>query len=110
MLSDESLKLGFNDPKRDNRTPDIIVLPDFGTIFTTSSKKLAEHGGFSHDDTNVALLVSNPSMRPQVIKTPVQTMQIAPTILEALGIEPEALQAVRKEHTQVLPGLGGNEE
>jgi arylsulfatase A-like enzyme len=110
VLSGESLKLGFNDPKRDNRAPDIIVLPDFGTIFTASSKKLAEHGGFSGDDTNVALLVSNPALSRQVIKTPVQTMQIAPTILQALGLEPEALQAVRKEHTQPLPGLGAEEE
>jgi hypothetical protein len=41
-----------------------------------------------------------------VIKTPVQTTQIAPIILEALGLEPEALEAVRQEHTVSLPGLG----
>jgi hypothetical protein len=106
VLAGESLKLKFNNPSEDRRTPDIVVLPNFGTIFTTSKKKLAEHGGFSEDDTNVALLVSNPSLGRKVIKTPVQTRQIAPTILEALYLDPDALQAVRKEHTLALPGLG----
>ncbi len=45
-----------------------------------------------------------------MIKTPVQTTQIAPTILEALDLDPEALKAVQKEHTPSLPGLGGREE
>ena len=45
------------------RTPDIIVTPDIGVTYSGSTKKLAEHGGFSRDDTNVILLVSNPSFR-----------------------------------------------
>lgn len=36
---------------------------------------------------------------------PVQTTQIAPTILEALGLVPERLQAVRIEGTWALPDL-----
>jgi predicted AlkP superfamily pyrophosphatase or phosphodiesterase len=109
VLSGESLKLRFNDPHANDRTPDIVVLPDFGTIFSASSKKLAEHGGFSTDDTNVALLVSNPGLLRKVIKTPVLTTQIAPTILKALELDPEELKAVQKEHTRTLPGLGGEE-
>ena len=35
----------------------------------------------------------------------VETTQIAPTILALLGLNPYELQAVRIEHTQVLPGL-----
>jgi hypothetical protein len=35
----------------------------------------------------------------------VQTTQVAPTILRALGLDPSALQAVRLERTAVLPGL-----
>ena len=32
----------------------------YGTIYTGASKnKVAEHGGFSFGDTNVALIVSN---------------------------------------------------
>jgi hypothetical protein len=40
-----------------------------------------------------------------MIKTPVQTTQVAPTILQVLGIDPENLHAVRQEETAVLPGL-----
>jgi len=32
--------------------------------------------------------------------------QIAPTMLRLLGIDPNELQAVRAEHTEVLPQLG----
>src|SRR5215472_10340603 len=46
-------------PSGDSRTPDIIVSPNNGVTYSGSSKKLAEHGGFSHDDTNVMILVSN---------------------------------------------------
>ena len=41
------------------------------------------------------------------ISTPVETTQIAPTILTLLGLDPNQLQAVQIEHTQVLPGIGG---
>ena len=34
---------------------------------------------------------------------PVQTTQIAPTILSLLGLDPNALQAVRLDHTATLP-------
>jgi arylsulfatase A-like enzyme len=53
----------------------------------------------------VAILVSNPKLKPRSIRTPVQTTQVAPTILQVLGIPPETLQAVTKEGTAVLPGL-----
>jgi hypothetical protein len=66
---------------------------------------LAEHGGFSHDDTNAIMLLSNPGFQPKTVITPVETMQVAPTILKALGLDPYKLQAVAKERTQVLPGL-----
>jgi hypothetical protein len=33
-------------------------------------------------------------------------IQVAPTILALLGLNPQALQAVQIEHTRVLPGLG----
>jgi arylsulfatase A-like enzyme len=105
VLAGDSLTLKYNDPTTDSRTPDIIVQPTYGTIYTSSAKKLAEHGGFSVDDTGVALLVANPHLPPQVIKTPVATSQVAPTILHALGLDPGALHAVRLEHTAVLPGI-----
>ena len=92
-------------PKGDPRVPDIITSPNVGVTYSGSSKKLAEHGGFSRDDTNVMMLLSNPSFRPKTVTSPVETMQVAPTILKALGLDPNALEAVRIEGTQVLPGL-----
>ncbi len=105
IFSGNSLKLRFNDPLSDSRVPDIIVQPNLGVIYTGSTKKIAEHGGFSEDDTNVGLLVSNPRLNAAVIKEPVTTMQVAPTILKSLGFDPRELQAVRIEKTAALPGL-----
>jgi type I phosphodiesterase/nucleotide pyrophosphatase len=105
VLGDEEIELKFNSPKKDSRTPDIIVQPIYGTVYTASGKKNAEHGGMSFADTNVGLIVSHPHLRSTVLKTPVITSQVAPTILRALQIEPEALNSVRVEHTAVLPGL-----
>ncbi len=95
-------------PPNDPRTPDIIVTPNVGVIYTGSHKKLEEHGGFAHDDTNVMILVSNPRLSPVTLSTFVQTAQVAPTILVALGLDPSSLQAVQMQGTQPLPGLFGN--
>jgi hypothetical protein len=105
VMAGDELKLKFNDPTTDSRTPDIIVQPQYGTIYTGSTAKNAEHGGFSYGDTNVGLIVSNPRFSPSVVKTPVATSEVAPTILQALGIDPQALHSVQIEHTKVLPGL-----
>ena len=94
-------------PNGDSRTPDIAITPNVGVTYSGSTKKQAEHGGFSHDDTNVMILLSNPSIAPNTITTPVQTAQVAPTILQALGLSPHALQAVQIQGTEVLPGLFG---
>jgi hypothetical protein len=92
-------------PNGDPRTPDIIVQPNVGVIYTGSHKKQEEHGGFAEDDTNVMILVSNPRFAASTVSHFVSTTQVAPTILQALGLEPSSLDAVRKEGTQVLPGL-----
>jgi hypothetical protein len=75
------------------------------SIYTTSTKKIAEHGGFSFGDTHVGLIVSRPKMSGQILKTPVVTSQVAPTILRTLGIDPDALKSVQIEQTPVLPGF-----
>jgi hypothetical protein len=93
-------------PPKDPRTPDIIVTPNIGVTYSGSGKKLAEHGGFSHDDTNVMMLFSNPSMSSSTVYSPVETAQIAPTILAALGLDPNKLMSVKMEGTQILPSLG----
>jgi hypothetical protein len=109
IFSGPNLRTSFNPPglppAADPRSPDIIVTPNIGVTYSGSTKKQAEHGGFSHDDTNVMLLLSNPDFDPVTVTSPVETMQVAPTILKALGLDPSSLQAVRKEHTQVLPGV-----
>ena len=91
----------------DPRTPDIVVIPNVGVVYTGNLKKQSEHGGFAHDDTNVMLLVSNPNMEARSVNSFVETAQVAPTILKILGLDPNALDAVRIEGTPVLPGLFG---
>lgn len=100
-----SLALNYNDPTKDPRTPDIIVTPNVGVTYSGSHHKQAEHGGFAHDDTNVVLLLSNPSFDARTVKAEVGTAQVAPTVLKALGIDPGQLDAVRIEGTAALPGL-----
>ncbi len=105
-----SLAINYNNPGlgkyEDPRTPDIIVTPNVGVTYTGSAKKLEEHGGFSHDDTNVVLLLANPRFRAKNVTIPTVTGQVAPTILEVLGLNPKLLDAVRLEGTEVLPGIG----
>jgi hypothetical protein len=92
-------------PNGDPRTPDIIIQPNVGVVYTGSAKKQAEHGGFANDDTNVMLLVSNPRIVPGTITSFVETTQVAPTILWILGHDPDSLTAVKAEGTALLPGL-----
>ena len=101
-----SLAMNYDVPglaPNDPRTPDIIVTPNVGVTYTGSTAKLSEHGGFSHDDTNVILLVSNPGIAPKTVYSLVGTNQIAPTILTTLGINPQKLDGVRLEGTAPLP-------
>ena len=103
VLGGAEINARFNNPLHDSRTPDVIVQPVYGTIYTTSKAKNAEHGGFSIGDTNVGLIVSNPSLEANTVKTLVLTSQVGATIIEALGIDASKLDAVRKEGTTVLP-------
>ena len=105
VMGGAELTLKFNDPSTDSRTPDVIVQPTYGTTYTHSTSKNMEHGGFSYGDTNVGLLVSNPAFKSTVLKTPVSTSQVAPSILHALGISPSALKSVQVEKTALLPAL-----
>jgi hypothetical protein len=100
-----SLFLNYNDPSVDPRSPDIIVTPNVGVTYSSSTAKQAEHGGFAHDDTNVVLLLSNPNLKPKTVSAAVGTAQVAPTILKALGMNPNALDAVVAEGTGVLPAV-----
>ena len=106
ILSGTALKIQFDDPRTDPRTPDIIVEPYLGVIYTKpTNPTIAEHGSFSEEDRNVPILIANPRFEAHVIDAPVATSQLAPTIVKLLGLDPQALEAVRIDGTQVLPGL-----
>src|SRR5579863_294385 len=105
IFAGPALDLIFNDPLVDSRTPDIVVAPNVGVVYTGGKAKIAEHGGFANDDRNVLLVVSNPALKPSTFNGQVETRQIAPTILNALGLNPSQLQAVQQEGTTELPGL-----
>jgi hypothetical protein len=92
-------------PGLDPRSPDIIVTPNVGVTYSSDPAMIGDHGGFAHDDTNVMLLVSNPAFVPQTVYTDAMTTQVAPTILDALGLDPRALDAVRIEGTPVLSAV-----
>jgi arylsulfatase A-like enzyme len=105
LFTTPSLELFFNNPLVDPRVPDIVLAPHVGVTYTGGKKKVAEHGGFAYDDRNVMLLVEYAHFKPGVVTNQVETRQIAPTIIQALGLPPERLQAVQIEHTEVLPQL-----
>lgn len=88
----------------DARYPDILGIAQTGVVFTGGRSKIAEHGGAGVDDRNVPLVVSGAGRgQVQKIATQVETTQIAPTILAALGLDPKQLQAVQIEGTKALP-------
>jgi predicted AlkP superfamily pyrophosphatase or phosphodiesterase len=90
-------------PVGDSHAPDLFGVVQPGVVYTGGVKKIAEHGGATSDDRAVALVVSGAGVGHHVESAPVQTTQIAPTILRLLGLNPNALQAVRANHVPVLP-------
>jgi arylsulfatase A-like enzyme len=104
IFAGQSLRNKFDNPGADPRTPDIILKVNTGVIFTGGSK-LSEHGGFNEDDVHTALLVAFPDLGRSVVKSTVSNQQVAPTIIQALGLDPNDLEAVRKEQIAPLPFL-----
>jgi len=104
IFAGQSLRNKFDNPEVDPRTPDIILKVNTGVIFT-GGKKLAEHGGFNEDDVHTALLVSLAGLDRAVVKSATHNQQVAPSIVKALGLDPNDLQAVVKEQVPVLPFL-----
>jgi type I phosphodiesterase/nucleotide pyrophosphatase len=92
-------------PFADARVPDIVGISQYGVVYTGGKKKIAEHGGDNPQDRDVPLVVSGDPIgrNGDVNGSPVETTQIAPTILLLLRLDPNALQAVQIEHTAVLP-------
>ena len=103
VLAGDGLTALFPDPLTDSRTPDIILVPEPGTVYTTSVTKIADHGGFGDDDVHVALLVSQTSLPKKTINDPVETRQIACTILKALKMACDELMSQQVEPSKFLP-------
>src|ERR1700691_4008660 len=109
-----TLALNYNvgglEPGEDSRSPDIIVAPNVGVTYSGSTSMIGDHGGFAHDDTNVMLLVANPSFKRATVDATVATRQVAPTIVQALALSSSLLDAVRAEGTPALPEVIGQLE
>jgi Type I phosphodiesterase / nucleotide pyrophosphatase len=102
------LALWFPSPAHDSRSPDLVVIPDDEVIYgKPGATKRVEHGGFLDDDRHVALLVSAPVLADSglLVRTPVSTTSVAPTMLALLGLDPRKLDAVRLQSTPLLPGI-----
>ncbi len=90
-------------PQSDPRVPDVIGIAQYGVVYTGHKGKIAEHGGDHSEDRNVPILLAWPGAAGGTAVTkPVETTQIAPTVLKLLGLDPHELEAVRIEGTQPL--------
>jgi hypothetical protein len=98
----------FGAPVSDPRHPDVWGVVQVGVVYTGGTK-IAEHGGANPADRDVPIVVYAPGVvEPDAHHDWVETTQIAPTILQLLGLDPQALEAVRMEGTRVLPGIAPN--
>jgi hypothetical protein len=87
-----------------SRIPDIVVQPAKGVLYASAGSKWVDHGSGSAEDTHVPLVVVDPHGQGGVtISCPVSLRQVAPTILQTLGLDPGSLDAVRLEGTKPLP-------
>ena len=90
-------------PQSDPRVPDVIGIAQYGVVYTGHKAKIAEHGGDHTEDRNVPILVvANGLPGGTAVTKPVETTQIAPTILKLLNLNPNELMAVHIEGTQPL--------
>jgi hypothetical protein len=95
----------FHTSFADPRHPDVWGVVQHGVVYTGHLAKIAEHGGAGFEDRNVPILVYAPGVVPSgTVSDQVETTQIAPTILQLLGLNPLELQAVQIEGTKVLAG------
>ena len=90
----------------DSRVPDLVGIAQHGTVWAGGKlSKIAEHGGAATQDRHVPIVVWGAGIAHRTVTEPVETTQIAPSILELLGLDPKELQAVREEGTPALPQL-----
>jgi hypothetical protein len=93
----------FGTSVSDPRVPDLFGITQYGVVYTGKQGKIAEHGGANPQDREVPLVVSGGPVEAGTVRSqPVETTQIAPTILRLLGLDPGALEAVQIEGTETL--------
>jgi len=105
ILSGEGVKLMFRDPLNDSRTPDIIVEPDSGlSIANPKTVGIAEHGGLA---TKIRMCRFSLRTRHSPVgrSRPLCRLRRSHLQFSELGLDPQKLEAVKIEKTQVLPGL-----
>jgi hypothetical protein len=106
IYSGARLTLTLNSPMKDSRTPDIILQPELGVLWTSQNDQASvAHGGMLDEETHVALLVSGSQLTGRYDPTYVPTTQLGPLLLRALGMEKFDLQALHLEHSPALPGI-----
>jgi hypothetical protein len=109
-----TLALNYNvggwEQGQDPRSPGSIVTPNVGVTYSSSTSMIGDHGGFARDDPNVMLRVANPGLTAQTVSAPTATVQVAPTIVEALGLNPTALEAVKPKAQPCCPKLWRSSE
>jgi len=104
VMAGNEINLKFNSPLTDNATPDIIVQPIYGTVYTHSKAKNAEHGGFSFGDTNVGLVVLQPALHSGWSRLRGH-LSVAASLLKALGIRSQRNSMLfgRKARSSAVP-------
>jgi len=90
----------------DDRVPDVIGIAKHGSVYGgTKLSKIAEHGGHAAQDRHVGLIVFGAGIHAAEVNEPVETTQVAPTILKLMGLPGHELKAVRIEGTRTLPEI-----
>jgi predicted AlkP superfamily pyrophosphatase or phosphodiesterase len=111
VLWGSSLQQLFPDPTVDAAPPDIIVIPNLGTNYespTVVPPSAAEHGGFNENELHVPITIAHNTVKHGTVMAPVTTTQLAPTMLNMLGISPSTLTGVTLEGTAILPQIPNN--
>jgi phosphoglycerol transferase MdoB-like AlkP superfamily enzyme len=83
--------------------PDLVGIVQHGVVYTGGTAKIAEHGGDNPQDRHVPILLTGPGVEHGIVGTPIETTEIAPTILHLLGFDPNLLMAVQEQGTPTLP-------
>ena len=87
----------FGVPVSDPRHPDVWGVVQVGVVYTGGTK-IAEHGGANPADRDVPILVYAPgTVEPGTHRQWVETTQIAPTILDLLGLNPKRSKRSRSK-------------